>query len=71
VVDEIGPDDPGEFHRWALRRAMELANTPLVDTPVVDTRVHRENELDDMRRDIFEDRYGFDARRKDFLGLAA
>ena len=70
LVDEIGPDDPGEFHRWALRRAMELAATPLVPTPVIDTRAHRQNELDDMRRDIFEDRYGFDARRKDFLGLA-
>jgi putative two-component system hydrogenase maturation factor HypX/HoxX len=69
LVDEIGPVDPWEFHQWALRRAMELAATPLVPTRMIDTRAYRRTELDDMRRDIFEDRYGFAARRMDFLGL--
>jgi hypothetical protein len=48
---------------------MELAATPLVPTRMIDTRAYRRTELDDMRRDIFEDRYGFAARRMDFLGL--
>jgi hypothetical protein len=37
----------------------------------MDTTPYRQRELADMWLDIFEDRYGFAARRRRFLGMAA
>jgi putative two-component system hydrogenase maturation factor HypX/HoxX len=71
LVDEIGPDDPDHFRQWVLDRATEIASVPRVPPPALDTRPFRDLELADMHRDIVNDRYGFRARRRQFLGLPA
>jgi putative two-component system protein, hydrogenase maturation factor HypX/HoxX len=70
LVDAVGPDDPVAFDRWAREVAASLAAAPVQPPPPVDTAPYRNRELDDMWRDIFEDRYGFEARRRRFLGVA-
>lgn len=70
LVDAIGPDDPDAFRRWALDQAAEIAERPFELRTPIDTRPYRQEELEDMRLDIFEDRYGFAARRRAFLGVA-
>jgi putative two-component system hydrogenase maturation factor HypX/HoxX len=71
LVDTIGPDDPAAFDRWAREMAAQVAAEPRPAPPTVDTRPYRQRELADMWRDIIEDRHGFEARRRRFLGVAA
>jgi putative two-component system hydrogenase maturation factor HypX/HoxX len=71
LVDAIGPDDPAAFDRWARELAAQVAAEPRPAPPAIDTTPYRQRELADMWRDIFEDRRGFDARRRRFLGLAS
>jgi len=70
LVDAVGPDDPDEFDRWAYEVAAYIAADPPEPPPPVDLAPYRERELADMRLDIFEDRHGFQARRRRFLGIA-
>jgi putative two-component system hydrogenase maturation factor HypX/HoxX len=69
LVDAIGPDDPAAFDRWAAEVAAHLAADPPDPPPPIDTAPHRHQELADMWQDIFEDRHGFQAHRRRFLGL--
>ena len=71
LVDAIGPDDPAAFDRWARELAAQVAAEPRPAPPAIDTTPYRQRELADMWRDIFEDRRGFEARRRRFLGLAS
>ena len=72
LVDGIGPDNPEAFQRWARQVAAQFADRPTkAPPPPVDTTPYRRRELADMWRDIFEDRHGFEANRRRFLGLAA
>ena len=71
LVDGVGPDNPVEFDRWARQVAAQVAERPPKALPPVDTTPYRRRELADMWRDIFEDRNGFEARRRRFLGLDA
>jgi putative two-component system protein, hydrogenase maturation factor HypX/HoxX len=70
LVDAVGPGDPTEFDRWAREAAAQVAAEPVRPPAPVDTAPYRNRELDDMWRDIVEDRYGFEARRRRFLGVA-
>src|SRR6266511_3816936 len=70
LVDAIGPDDPAAFDRWARELAAHVAADPPQAPPPMDTAPYRDRELADMWRDIFEDRHGFQARRRRFLGLS-
>jgi len=70
LVDAIGPDDPVGFDRWASQVATEVAAAPPKVPPPIDTRPYRQRELADMWRDIHEDRHGFEAKRRHFLGVA-
>ena len=69
LVDAIGPDDPVGFDRWASQVATEVAAAPPKVPPPIDTRPYRQRELADMWRDIHEDRHGFEAKRRHFLGV--
>jgi putative two-component system protein, hydrogenase maturation factor HypX/HoxX len=72
LVDGVGPDDPVAFDRWARQVATQVADRPpKVPPPPVDPTPYRQRELADMWHDIFEDRHGFEANRRRFLGLAA
>lgn len=71
LVDGIGPDNPVEFDHWARQVATQLAAQPPKALPPVDTTPYRRRELADMWHDIFEDRHGFEANRRRFLGLDA
>ena len=71
LVDAIGPDDPPAFDRWARQLAAQVAAEPRPAPPAIDTTPYRQRELADMWRDIFEDRHGFEVRRRRFLGLAS
>ena len=71
LVDGVGPDNPVEFDRWARQVATQLAARPPKALPPVDTTPYRQRELTDMWHDIFEDRHGFEANRRRFLGLDA
>jgi putative two-component system protein, hydrogenase maturation factor HypX/HoxX len=70
LVDAVGPGDPTEFDRWAREAAAQVAAEPVRPPAPVDTAPYRNRELDDMWRDIVEDRYGFEARRRRFLSVA-
>jgi putative two-component system protein, hydrogenase maturation factor HypX/HoxX len=71
LVDGIGPDDPVAFDRWAREVAAKVADRPPKALPPVDTTPYRQRELADMWHDIIQDRHGFEARRRRFLGVAA
>ena len=71
LVDGIGPDNPVEFDRWARQVATQVAAQLPKALPPVDTTPYRQRELTGMWHDIFEDRNGFEAKRRRFLGLAA
>jgi putative two-component system hydrogenase maturation factor HypX/HoxX len=72
LVDGIGPDDPVAFDRWARQVATQVADRPFkAPPPQADPTPYRQRELADMWQDIFEDRHGFEANRRRFLGLAA
>lgn len=70
LVDAVGPDHPEEFERWARELAAEIAADPPEAPRPVDPGPYRRRELSEMWRDIFEDRHGFEAKRRRFLGLA-
>jgi putative two-component system hydrogenase maturation factor HypX/HoxX len=71
LVDDIGPDEPAAFDAWMRERAAEVAGGRLEPRPVIDTAPYRQDELHDMARDIFDDRHGFAAKRRAFLGVTA
>lgn len=72
LVDGIGPDDPVAFDTWARQVATQIADRPpKAPPPPLDPTPYRHQELADMWHDIFEDRHGFEANRRRFLGLAA
>jgi hypothetical protein len=50
---------------------IEAAADPPRPLRLVDAAPYRRRELEDVRRDIFEDRHGFQAERRRFLGLVA
>ena len=70
LVDDLGPDDPAAFDDWMRRRAAEVAAGRFEPRPSIDSAPYRQDELDDMARDIFDDRHGFAAKRRAFLGVA-
>ena len=69
LVDAVGPDDPAAFDHWAREVTQRVAADPPRSPRPIDPAPYRRRELDDMRRDIFEDRHGFQAKRSRFLGL--
>jgi putative two-component system hydrogenase maturation factor HypX/HoxX len=71
LVDDIGPDDPAAFAAWAHERAQEVAAARPEPRPAIDSAPYRGAELNDMACDIFDDRFGFEAHRRAFLGVAA
>jgi putative two-component system protein, hydrogenase maturation factor HypX/HoxX len=71
LVDAIGPDDPAAFHRWAQQTATAIAAEQGPWPAPIDTAPHREQELAKMHDDIFADRNGFVAKRRQFLGVGA
>jgi putative two-component system hydrogenase maturation factor HypX/HoxX len=72
LVDGIGPDDPVAFDQWARQVATQVADRPpKAPPPPADPTPYRQRELADMWHDIFQDRHGFQANRRRFLGLAA
>jgi len=71
LVDAIGPDDPIAFDHWARQFATQVAAEPPKPPPPIDPTPYRHRELADMWHDIFEDRNGFKAGRRRFLGVAA
>ena len=72
LVDGIGPDDPVAFDHWARQVAIQVAGRPpKALPPPLDPTPYRRRELADMWHDIFQDRHGFEANRRRFLGLAA
>jgi putative two-component system protein, hydrogenase maturation factor HypX/HoxX len=71
LVDAIGSADPAEFDRWARQMATQVAAEGRPPPPALDTTPYRQQELTDMWHDIFEDRHGFEAKRRGFLGIAA
>ncbi|HKQ00428.1 MAG TPA: enoyl-CoA hydratase-related protein [Actinomycetes bacterium] len=71
LVDGIGPDNPVAFDGWAREVAARVADRAPKALPLVDPTPYRERELADMWHDIFQDRHGFQARRRRFLGVAA
>lgn len=80
LVDGVGPRDFGRFTGWVAARARSLAtpdgrrNVQDAATRRAPTRplsYYRTIELAEMARDIFDDRRGFAAQRRDFLRKAA
>jgi putative two-component system protein, hydrogenase maturation factor HypX/HoxX len=71
LVDAIGPDDPAAFACWADEVAAQIAAEQHPAAAPVDTAPYRRRELAEMHLDIFTDRYGFAAKRRRFLGVAA
>jgi putative two-component system hydrogenase maturation factor HypX/HoxX len=73
LVDGIGPDNPEAFQWWARQVAAQFGARPprSLPSPPVDTTPYRRRELADMWHDIVEDRHGFEANRRRFLGLTA
>jgi putative two-component system protein, hydrogenase maturation factor HypX/HoxX len=80
LVDGVGPRDADRFATWVAARARSLT-TPEGRRSVEDAAARRKParplsyyrtiELAEMARDIFDDRYGFAAQRRDFLRKAA
>jgi len=80
LVDAVGPREPGRFAAWLADRAAELT-TPegraealaaaRVRAPRRPLSYYRTIELAEMARDLFDDRRGFAAKRRDFLRKAA
>ncbi len=80
LVDAVGPRDPQEFAAWlgeqarsaaasgAPARRAERADPDAAGRPL---SYYRTVELAEMARDLFDDRHGFSARRRDFLRKAA
>ncbi|MFV2143612.1 enoyl-CoA hydratase-related protein [Isoptericola sp. G70] len=80
LIDAVGPRNTGEFDAWLAKRVAELAGSAelAAATEAAGRRApdrplsyHRTIELAEMARDIFDDRHGFAARRRDFLRKSA
>src|SRR5690606_30302800 len=80
LIDAVGPRNTGEFDAWLAKRVAELAGPAelAAATEAAGRRApdrplsyHRTIELAEMARDIFDDRHGFAARRRDFLRKSA
>ncbi|MCA5892184.1 formyl transferase [Isoptericola sp. NEAU-Y5] len=80
LVDAVGPRDAAAFDAWLAERANHLASPAgyAEAAAAASTRVperplsyHRTIELAEMARDLFDDRRGFAAQRRDFLRKAA
>ncbi|MEP9384239.1 enoyl-CoA hydratase-related protein [Nocardioides cheoyonin] len=81
LVAGVGPRDPGDFDTWlraAARHYTEPANLERVLRERAERRAaarplsyYQTIELAEMARDIFEDRNGFAAKRRDFVTKAA
>ncbi|MCK9792914.1 enoyl-CoA hydratase-related protein [Isoptericola sp. 4D.3] len=80
LVDAVGPRDPERFAAWLADKASALT-TPegsaeavaaaQVRAPRHPLSYYRTVELAEMARDLFDDRRGFAAKRRDFLRKAA
>jgi putative two-component system hydrogenase maturation factor HypX/HoxX len=81
MVSELGPRDAAEFDGW-LRDLAQRYTEPEAYVPALAAREARRAgampmsyyqsiELAEMARDIFDDRYGFAAKRKAFVTKAA
>ena len=80
LVDAVGPRDPERFTGWLADRAAalttpegraEAATAAQVRAPRRPLSYYRTIELAEMARDLFDDRRGFAAKRRDFLRKAA
>ncbi|GAA1717869.1 enoyl-CoA hydratase-related protein [Isoptericola hypogeus] len=80
LVDAVGPRDAASFDRWLADRASGLATPDGRKDPAAAAArrapdrplsYFRTIELSEMARDLFDDRRGFAARRRDFLRKAA
>ncbi|MGW8566350.1 enoyl-CoA hydratase-related protein [Isoptericola sp. NPDC055881] len=80
LVDAVGPRDPQQFAAWLADRAAALTSGEEREEAVAAARVraprrplsyYRTVELAEMARDLFDDRRGFAAKRRDFLRKAA
>ncbi|MFE6968799.1 enoyl-CoA hydratase-related protein [Isoptericola sp. NPDC057653] len=80
LVDAVGPRDPGLFAAWLADRAAALATpeghaeaaaTAQLRAPRRPLSYYRTVELAEMARDLFDDRRGFAAKRRDFLRKSA
>ena len=69
LVDGIGPDNPADFDLGQAGR--DTARRPAPRPADGRHHPYRRRELTDMWHDIFEDRHGFEANRRRFLGLGA
>ncbi|MGH3349124.1 MAG: enoyl-CoA hydratase-related protein [Nocardioides sp.] len=81
MISEVGPRDAAELEAW-LRSLAQGYTEPEAYVPALAARESRRAcampmsyyqsiELAEMARDIFEDRYGFAAKRKAFVTKAA
>ncbi len=79
LVDAVGPRDPEEFATWLAAQARAAASAPPARRPEGTDpdaagrplSYYRTVELAEMARDLFDDRHGFAAQRRDFLRKAA
>ncbi|WIN00055.1 hydrogenase maturation protein [Actinoplanes oblitus] len=80
LVDEVGPRDPDTFQEWLMSLAIEETDSALVRARVDAKQrrlgavpplgVYEARELAEMSRDLFDDRSGFAAARRNFVGKA-
>ncbi|WP_166845082.1 enoyl-CoA hydratase-related protein [Isoptericola sp. BMS4] len=80
LVDSVGPRDARQFAEWITERARSLTTregrrsfdaAEERRAPTRPLSYYRTIELAEMARDIFDDRRGFAAQRRDFLRKAA
>ncbi len=78
LVDAVGPRDPEEFTAWLAAQAHAAASGSVAgrggmsaDAPGRPLSYYRTVELAEMARDLFDDRYGFAAKRRSFLSKTA
>lgn len=80
LVDGVGPRDAAHFAEWVAARARSLTTAEGRSSveaaaarraPTRPLSYYRTIELAEMARDIFDDRRGFAAQRRDFLRKAA
>jgi putative two-component system hydrogenase maturation factor HypX/HoxX len=78
LVDAVGPRDPEEFTAWLAEHAHGAASASPAGRGGMSAHAvgrplsyYRTVELAEMARDLFDDRYGFAAKRRHFLGKAA
>lgn len=81
MVSDLGPRDAAEFDGWLRGLAQRSVEPEAYDAALAARDARRAGampmsyyqsiELAEMARDIFDDRYGFAAKRKAFVGKAA